>query len=54
VTPRRHDARYRQLLALAHEGDAAAASDLFHEFGVDPDHLPPLEEPTETNNTEET
>ena len=52
MTPRRHDHRYRQLLALAHEGSAEAASDLFHEYGIDPDHLPPMEE-ADTNNTEE-
>lgn len=53
MTPRRQDERYRQLLALAHEGNAEAVSDLFHEYGVNPEQLPPLEDETETNNTEE-
>lgn len=53
MTPRRHDDRYRQLLALAHEGNAEAISDLFHEFGVNPEQLPQLEETTETKPTEE-
>lgn len=51
MTPRRHDERYRQLLALAHEGNAEAVSDLFHEYGVNPEQLPPPEE--ETKPTEE-
>lgn len=54
MTPCRHDDRYRQLLALAHEGNAEAASDLFHEYGVNPEQLPPQEDQTETNNTKET
>lgn len=53
MTPRRHDDRYRQLLALAHEGNEEAISDLFHEYGVNPEQLPPLEDQTETTNTKE-
>ena len=53
MTPRRHDDRYRQLLALAREGNAEAVADLFHEYGVNPEQLPPLEEPTETTTAEE-
>lgn len=53
MTPRRHDARYRQLLALAHDGNEEAIWDLFHEYGVNPEQLPPMEDTTETNNMKE-
>ena len=35
MTPRRHDSRFHQLLALAREGNAEATSDLFREYGFD-------------------
>jgi hypothetical protein len=35
VTPRRHDERFDQLLALARDGDDAAVHDLWAEYGYD-------------------